>query len=93
MFRLRIWNSREIFFFLNQALRLACDQTTDYLSLYQSRVELLQHRRCGDGPCGLRLMDCLCRHQNSAGQLENHTGHAGTQLLLEWSLGEVNSLL
>lgn len=39
MFRLRIQNSRAIFFFLNQALMLAHDQTTDYLSLHQSGEE------------------------------------------------------
>lgn len=39
MLRLRIQNSRAIFFFLNQALMFACDQTTDYLSVYQSAVE------------------------------------------------------
>lgn len=93
MLRLRIQNSRAIFFFLNQALMLACDQTTDYLSVYQSAVEPVAAQ--GDVEMAHVAWDwwtAFCRDQNSAGQLENHIGHAGTQLLLEWASGEVNSL-
>lgn len=87
MFRLRIWNSRTIFFILNQALRLACDHTTDYLSLYQSGAEPVTAQGMWRGPMWPEAdgLTAFCRDQNSAGQLENHTGHAGTQLLLEWS--------